>query len=232
MLDLNDPDAKEDQREACIQSYLEQVPIPTGVEHDTFNYVQSRSIYAPIKDPNMVNIQLADLGSACWTDLHLAEFCQPQVLRAPEVIFQLPWGTEIDIWTTAVVTFDMMTASLMFDGKTVESHLAEMVAAVGPFPVDFINRVENPERIFTSDGFIKNQPRYQGFSLEGSLTGSPSRPEYESPLSEEERRDWLAFMREMLKLDPRARKSARELLEHPSSWLYEVYTYRGYECDG
>ncbi|KAL8635788.1 MAG: hypothetical protein Q9228_006757 [Teloschistes exilis] len=63
MLDLNDPDAKEDQREACIQSYLEQVPIPTGVEHDTFDYVQSRSIYAPIKDPNMVNIQLADLGS-------------------------------------------------------------------------------------------------------------------------------------------------------------------------
>ncbi|KAI4196614.1 MAG: hypothetical protein LQ350_006437 [Teloschistes chrysophthalmus] len=123
-----------------------------------------------------------------------------------------------------------MTASLMFDGKTVESHLAEMVAAVGPFPQDFISRVGNPERIFTSDGFIKNQPRYQGFSLEGSLNGSPSRPEYESPLSEAERRDWLAFIREMLKLDPRARKTARELLEHP--WLHEVYTYPGYECDG
>ncbi|KAL8635787.1 MAG: hypothetical protein Q9228_006756, partial [Teloschistes exilis] len=116
-----------------------------------------------------------------------------------------------------------MTASLMFDGKTVESHLAGMVAAVGPFPPDFISRVENPERIFTSDGFIKDQPRYKGFSLEGSLTGSPSRPEYESPLSEEERRDWLAFIRSMLKLDPRAKKTARKLLEHP--WLQGEYAY-------
>lgn len=69
MLDLNDPDAKEDQREACIHSYLEQVPIPTGVEHDTFDYVQSRSIYAPIKDSNMVSIQLADLGSGTAQDM-------------------------------------------------------------------------------------------------------------------------------------------------------------------
>lgn len=150
----------------------------------------------------------------------------------------------------------------MFDGKTVESHLAEMVAAVGPFPPDFICRFEIPERIFTSDGtfvapfrstkthwrfhipfplpvtdveqpnlgFIKDQPRYEGFSLEGSLIGSSSRPEYESPLSEEERRDWLAFIRSMLKLDPRARKTARELLQHP--WLQGEYTYPTYECDG
>ncbi|KAI4252120.1 MAG: hypothetical protein LQ352_004461 [Teloschistes flavicans] len=246
----------DDERERCIEIYFRIVPIPTGIAHDTFDYVESKSLYVPMKNASMVNIQLADFGSACWQQKHLQELIQPELLRAPEILFELAWSTHVDIWNIGVLVFELLIAKTLFHGENINDHLAQMAAFVGPFPQDFICRAANRDLYFTSDdtlpkpgilkqdstmippynyadmsisGFIKDADRYKDLSLEITLKASPTMPEYDSPLSDEERRDWLVFIRAMLKLDPRARKTAKDLLEE--RWLQREYDYPVYSCD-
>lgn len=53
----------EHQQDFWIQHLFDCIPVPTGISYPTFDYVQSRSIYAPVGDPSMVKIQLADFGT-------------------------------------------------------------------------------------------------------------------------------------------------------------------------
>lgn len=41
---------------------------------------------------------LCDFGSAVLGDKEHTEDVQPDIYRAPEVILEVPWGYEIDIW--------------------------------------------------------------------------------------------------------------------------------------
>jgi len=41
---------------------------------------------------------LCDFGSAMLGDVEHCEDVQPDVYRAPEVILEIPWSYEIDIW--------------------------------------------------------------------------------------------------------------------------------------
>ncbi|KAL8723410.1 MAG: hypothetical protein Q9181_007290 [Wetmoreana brouardii] len=143
---------RDDEREQHIQLYLRLVPMPTGIAYPTFDYVETKTLYAPISDASMVNIQLADLGSACWKGKHLQEWIQPELLRAPEVIFELPWSTAVDIWNLGVVIFELMTARTLFRGETVKDHLAQMAAFVGPFPQEFMSKALNRELYLDADG--------------------------------------------------------------------------------
>ncbi|KAL8686214.1 MAG: hypothetical protein Q9218_007264 [Villophora microphyllina] len=214
LLDLKYADMEEDQREYAVRVLFKHLPVATGIAYPTFDYVESREIYMPIQHSGAVQIQIADLGSACWQDRHLSPIIQPKLLRAPEVYLFQPWSQSVDIWNAGAVLWELMTASLLFSGDPPHI-LAQMAALVGSFPPEFI-----------SSCFIKNAPRYGGITLERALA---DKPEEEFPMSEEERRDWLAFLRSMLKINPVERKTAKELLKDP--WLHKEYEYPTYECD-
>lgn len=76
-------------------------------------------------------------------------------------------------------------------------------------------------------GSIKTDKKYTLDPLNKAFQGSPLEPSSESPLSEEERRDLITFLRSMLQLSPQTRKSAGELLQ--DSWLRKEYEYPEYE---
>ncbi|KAL8728714.1 MAG: hypothetical protein Q9166_005201 [cf. Caloplaca sp. 2 TL-2023] len=218
LLDLSTTEP-ESQKTDWLQYYFDSVPVPTGISHPDFDYVQSMPIFAPVTDASMINIQLADFGTACWEKKHLAEAIQPELLRAPEVIFQLPWSAAVDIWSAGVIIYELMVAKRLFGGNTLNNHLEQMVALLGPFPSEFMNRVHGHEQYFTPDGHIRNAARYKQITFEDALS--------ESPLSEEEKRDFLAFLRSMLNYLPEERKTAQELLGDP--WLHKDYECQEYE---
>lgn len=78
-------------------------------------------------------------------------------------------------------------------------------------------------------GSVKSKISYDGLSLDLGFHGRKAGPKYESPMSQEERRDCIAFLRSMLQLSPQARKTAEELLQ--DAWLHTNYEYPEYESN-
>ena len=69
-------------------------------------------------------------------------------------------------------------------------------------------------------GLVKNALDYEDTTLEASVS--------ETLLSDEERNDFVSFLRSMLKYEPDERATAKQLLEH--AWLVEDYDSGQYEC--
>lgn len=68
---------------------------------------QSRTIYKsrrfrPKGDKNYGLPGPCDFGEARIGKIHeTGPFIQPHIYRAPEVIFEMPWGSAVDIWNLA-----------------------------------------------------------------------------------------------------------------------------------
>ncbi|KAE8149113.1 kinase-like protein [Aspergillus avenaceus] len=182
---------------------------------------QSRSIYCsrrfrrPAKGRNYGLPVLCDLGEArIGKTQESGPFVQPHIYRAPEVIFEMPWGSAIDIWNLACLIWDLFEGQHLFGdifdsggGHDPFRHLALMVALVGPPPTEFVRHSETTEQCFDSSGdwIAHHEMSVPSVSL-GAL---------EKRLSGQEKESFLAFMRSMLKWMPEERKTAKQLLEHP-----------------
>ncbi|RAQ57642.1 protein kinase domain protein [Aspergillus flavus] len=133
-------------------------------------------------------------------------FVQPYIYRAPEVIFEMPWGSAIDIWNLAGLhlfgdIFDFK------DGHDPFKHLALMVALIGPPPTAFVRRSETTEQCFdSSGGWVAHQE---------ATIPTVSLEVLEKRLNGKEKELFLAFIMSMLKWLPEERKTAKQLLEHP-----------------
>ncbi|KAL4767935.1 kinase domain protein [Aspergillus nidulans var. acristatus] len=182
---------------------------------------QSRIIYCsrkfrrPTGGRNYGLLVLCDFGEArVGKTQESGPFVQPHIYRAPEVIFEMPWGSAIDIWNLAGLIWDLFEGQHLFGdifdprgGHDPFRHLALMVALVGPPPTEFVQRSETTEQCFDSRGdWIAHHeapvPSVALETLETRLTGK-------------EKELFLAFIRSMLKWMPEERKTAKQLLEHP-----------------
>ncbi|CAK40849.1 uncharacterized protein An11g10510 [Aspergillus niger] len=129
-------------------------------------------------------------------------FVQPCIYRAPEVIFEMPWGTAVDIWGVAgVVGGQHLFGDDIFDPITGHHdpfrHLARVVAVIGEFPSpEFVRR---SNWIAHAEAPIPDNISLE--TLERRLTGT-------------EKELFLDFMRAMLKWMPEERSTAGELLGH------------------
>ncbi|BAE58832.1 unnamed protein product [Aspergillus oryzae RIB40] len=141
-------------------------------------------------------------------------FVQPYMYRAPEVIFEMPWGSAIDIWNLAGLIWDMFEGLHLFgdifdskDGHDPFKHLALMVALIGPPPTEFVRRSETTEQCFdSSGGWVAHQE---------ATMPTVSLEVLEKRLNGKEKELFLAFIMSMLKWLPEERKTAKQLLEHP-----------------
>lgn len=60
---------------------------------------QSRKFRRPLPGKSFGLPILCDFGEARIGQMHESgPFVQPDIYRAPEVIFEMPWGSVVDIW--------------------------------------------------------------------------------------------------------------------------------------
>lgn len=85
-------------------------PLPRKETEDRTIY-QSRQVKVPKELGAPV---LCDFGSAVAGDVKHTEDVQPDIYRAPEVILEVPWAHEIDIWNTGC----MVGCSLARQGES------------------------------------------------------------------------------------------------------------------
>ncbi len=86
-------------------------------------------------------------------------------------------------------------------------HMAEMVAILGPPPLDYLQRTETSWEYFDDSGKWKGAIAIPDLSLEVS----------EEQLDGENKALFLDFVRKMVQWVPEERPTAKELLGHP--WL-------------
>lgn len=87
------------QDDSVFEKYEEselQHPSPRKVLEDRIIYT-SRNLSMPKK---WGSPELCDFGSAVVGEIEHTEDIQPDIYRAPEVILQVPWSYEVDIWNT------------------------------------------------------------------------------------------------------------------------------------
>ena len=87
--------------------------------------------------------------------------------------------------------------------------MAELVAVLGPPPLDYLQHTETSQEYFDNTGNWKGAVEIPDISLETS----------EKQLSGEKKAFFLDFMRKILQWVPEKRQTARQLLNH--SWLRE-----------
>ncbi|PYH66775.1 putative protein kinase [Aspergillus vadensis CBS 113365] len=156
---------------------------------------------------------LTDFGEARLGEVHEG-LIQPDIYRAPEVILGMNWTAKVDIWNVGVLFWDLFEDHHLFDGRGPDGcHsdaqvLAEMVAILGPPPVEFLRKSPRSLEYWDSSGQWKASEKIPSISLDDSE---------EYYLEGENKQMFMNFMRKMLRWDPEKRQSARELLTDP--WL-------------
>ncbi|KAK0611714.1 kinase-like domain-containing protein [Immersiella caudata] len=173
-----------------------------------------------------ISVRLADFGTASWTDKHLTDWIQPQMLRAPEVILGVEWDSKVDIWnagqniplstTTTTAIWELAEGSLVFDGTwtstapyTAEAHLAQMEAVLGRMPKSLLARSKHRDLFFDHEDKLLSPTTFPPSPLE-RISQNPQ-------LSAAEKTSFLDFIQSMVKLDPEERLSAGKLLD--AQWL-------------
>ncbi|PYH94143.1 kinase domain protein [Aspergillus ellipticus CBS 707.79] len=193
-------------------------PSPRKINDEFSLIYRSRKLCRPAGDKGYGLPVLCDLGEARIGKRHESgPFIQPHIYRAPEVIFEMPWDSSIDIWNLAGLIWDLFEGEHLFGnifdnngGHDPFKHLALMVALIGPPPADYVRRSETTEQCFNIDGswIAHKEAVVPSVSLESS----------EKRLSGQEKKEFIRFIRSMLRWLPEERKTARQLLEDP--WLF------------
>ncbi|RGP65954.1 serine threonine cmgc group [Fusarium sporotrichioides] len=130
--------------------------------------VEGRTIYTSraMKSPGTIGPPvLCDFGSAVFGDSKHIECVQPHVYRAPEVTLRASWDYKIDIWNVGCMVWDIFEGKQLFHGIDPEhqdyrrrTHLAEIVALIGPPPKDLLARGELSSKFFSDEGTAPDLP--------------------------------------------------------------------------
>ncbi|KAK9320015.1 hypothetical protein V1517DRAFT_310220 [Lipomyces orientalis] len=113
--------------------------------NETRTIYTSRSFGKPKNDKWVIQscVILGRLGLAKIKNL------QPHIYRAPEVTFDMNWGSHIDIWNLGALIWDLFEVEHLFHHLKDEGgkydplkHMAQISGFLGLPPIDFILRSE------------------------------------------------------------------------------------------
>ncbi|RDL42459.1 uncharacterized protein BP5553_02438 [Venustampulla echinocandica] len=137
----------------------------------------------------------------------------PLEYRAPETLLYVGWSYPVDIWSVGLTAWDLLNPKRLFtarddDGDLYDAaHLAQLIAALGPPPPEFL--AKNPER---RADFWDEQGEWLGLA---PIPDHRTMEALETQL--EDKSGFLQFMRRALTWLPEKRATAKELLQDP--WL-------------
>ncbi|KAF4624528.1 hypothetical protein G7Y89_g13642 [Cudoniella acicularis] len=138
------------ESESVLEDFVQQqrqIPLPRHVTDDGHITYLSKSDFGPLRDyfilPEIADLDLAQSGEG-FTRIHPV---QPHRYRAPEVILGTGWSYSADIWNVGVLMWNMIEGKDLFTNLkdeqghyNVHSHLAQMIALLGPPPIALLKR--------------------------------------------------------------------------------------------
>ncbi|KAE8134921.1 kinase-like protein [Aspergillus pseudotamarii] len=183
-------------------------PVPRKVVSATRTIYLSR-LMRPREGPML----LSDFGEARIGPGPHGGDIMPLEYRAPETLLYIGWSYPVDIWSVGLTAWDLLEPKRLFtardeDGDLYDAaHLAQLIAALGPPPPEFLAR--NPER---RADFWDEQGNWLGLAPVPDLRTMEA---LETRL--QDKSGFLRFIRRALTWMPENRATAKELLQDP--WL-------------
>jgi serine/threonine-protein kinase SRPK3 len=159
-------------------------------------------------------IKISDFGNGCWTHKHFTSNIQAQSYRAPEVILNDKYDTNVDMWSVACIIFELCTGTALFNpsgGLTydkTEDHLANIIELLGPI-------LGKEHKHLDENGETKNIRNLKYLDL-------PSLLETNYMYSKKNADEISAFILPMLAVDSKDRATAAYMLEHFGEWLESI----------
>ncbi|KAK2736308.1 hypothetical protein FQN55_001694 [Onygenales sp. PD_40] len=184
-------------------------PVPRKVVGDRTLYL-SRPLPLTFGPPI-----LCDLGEARPGDEEHQDDIMPDVYRAPEVILGMKWGYKVDFWNVAMVIWDLFEHDRLFQARNSNGghddayHPAQMVAVLGPPPLDFLKQGTNFLKYWDESGNWRGLAPIPDINLE----------KLEQRLTGDDKDLFLHFVKRMLCWMPEQRPTAEEAIFDP--WLME-----------
>ncbi|KAL5336930.1 kinase-like protein [Aspergillus crustosus] len=199
-------------RDNDLLQKLEQSEISSPVTRKPVS--SDRTIYlSRLMRPDIGPMLLSDLGEArAGAGPHAVDI-MPLEYRAPETLLYVGWSYPIDIWSVGLTAWDLLESNWLFtarddDGEFYDAaHLAQLIAALGPPPPEFLKR--NLER---KADFWDEHGKWLGLA---PIPHDRTLENLETKL--EDKSGFLKFIRRTLTWLPEQRPSAKELLQDP--WL-------------
>ena len=208
MLTVKDPTILKDFEQAELED-----PLPAKVIDATRTVYTSQKIRPP-NEQQLGYPVLCDFGSARIGEQQTG-LIQPELYRAPEVLFSLPWSYSADIWNLGVFMWDLVEDKRLFDPRDDQEHdmeiyhAAEMIAYLGHPSLEFVRRGNITRLPIDVKGKWKDP-----FGIKVPQTCLEDAAKV---FEGAEKSDFLEFLRMMLKWVPEERASARRLLASP--WM-------------
>ncbi|OQV19374.1 SRSF protein kinase 2 [Hypsibius exemplaris] len=170
----------------------------------------------PINTVCDIPVKIADLGNACWTNLHFTEDIQTRQYRSLEVLIGAGYGPPADIWSASCMAFELATGDYLFephsgdDYSRDEDHIAHIIELLGNIPRHLALAGTYSREYFNRRGELRNISDLRPWGMyEVLLEKYRWHPRDAAAFSD--------FLTPMLDFDPQCRATAAECLRHP--WL-------------
>ncbi|PWY75276.1 U4/U6 small nuclear ribonucleo protein PRP4 [Aspergillus sclerotioniger CBS 115572] len=176
--------------------------------------LQDRTIYKSSRFPPGSGLPLlSDFGEARLSNEKNDDDIMPNPYRAPEVILRASWDYKVDIWSVAMIAWDIVSSSTLIKGINSDDifddrvHLAELVALLGCPPPNFCERSDLSSVFWDDSGVWKGLAPIPDITFE-SLAAN---------IRGEDKDGFLRWIRRALQWNPSGRPTALELLD--DEWL-------------
>ncbi|KAH7918638.1 kinase-like protein [Leucogyrophana mollusca] len=209
----------------AITAWLQANPPQTHPPERSLNKMVTSFVIQSLPHPSISELasgtfRLADWGSAQLVDHQTTDDITPLGLRPPEVVLSHDWDESVDIWTYGCIVFNTLTNRPLFkpmelpekNATEEEVLLYQMISFCGEFfHEDFLRKSARSLDFFFLNCKLKKFDRYGRKTFQECINDSGF------PFSTEEIEEAAAFMHKCLRLDPKNRASAVDLLKDP--WL-------------
>ncbi|GMS87038.1 hypothetical protein PENTCL1PPCAC_9213, partial [Pristionchus entomophagus] len=183
--------------------------------------IKPENILVTVVGDNITQAKIADLGNACWTHQHFSDEIQTKEYKAPEVLIGVDYGTSVDIWSIACVTYEMITESYLFAPKEGEEGRVGRLWSRGPnytCEADHVALITKAVGLIPS-GVYKSGTHWNNFFNENGELLHVGKSTFS--LAEQRRKfgkkrfiaQIMDFLDAALVLDPRSRATAAQCLQ-------------------
>ncbi|ODQ58444.1 hypothetical protein WICANDRAFT_17860, partial [Wickerhamomyces anomalus NRRL Y-366-8] len=177
---------------------------------------------------SIINVKLADLGNACFNNLHFTNDIQTRQYRAPEILLGHKWGCSTDIWSVACLIFELITGDYLFDPKNGKNynkdddHIAQILELIDDKDVSYQFMIDCKYALEFFHSDLKSLRRIKNlkyWDLKNVLI-------QKYKMNEELAKEIDLFLSPMLKIDPQFRVDAGGWSNH--DWLNDVKNCAGF----
>jgi dual specificity tyrosine-phosphorylation-regulated kinase 2/3/4 len=115
-----------------------------------------------LRQEGKTGIKLIDFGSSCFSGEKLYTYIQSRFYRAPEIILDLGYDIEIDMWSFGCVLVELYAGIPIFPGENERDQLYYMIEYFGIPDVELINDSVKKSNFFTEDNMTLEIPNSRG----------------------------------------------------------------------